>query len=158
MRNTRSLRQLLALVQEGKGRDGIYALAAHAQRPYRRVYDQVMRLAAAGQVRLESDPRSGGRKRFRVLGAQEEAPALEFNRAWSHPGGHLPPERVIAQVLARPTFNDLLACAKHYGLPAVEHVHDRMLREFMLEPGAAVAVNRMLRNITVGHERAARKH
>jgi len=155
MRNTRSIRQLASLIQAGKGRAGIYALAAHAQRPYRRVYDQVMRLAAAGKVRLEPAPDAGGRKRFRVLPVESNGPVLEFNRAWSQPDTPQLPERVIAQVLARPTFNDLLACAKHYGLPAVEDVYGRMLREFMLEPGAAATVNRMLRNIMIGYERAA---
>lgn len=68
MRNTRSLENLWTLILEGKGLNGIYGLADHAARPYRRVYDQVARLRKAGLVDVCAATLNG-RKRIAVAPA-----------------------------------------------------------------------------------------
>jgi hypothetical protein len=153
VRSTGKLKDLLALIDAGAGDGGIYALALAAGRPYRRVHDQVRRLAAAGLIRVDRGQR-GGRARIRVRSIQR-GPALAFQRAWSRPSGGLDDETVIAQVLARPTFSDLLACVEHYGLDRVLSLRDLMLRDLELEPGVASASGRMLSNIEIGRARAA---
>jgi hypothetical protein len=157
MRRTQKLDELLTLIRAGAGEEGIYALAAAAGRPYRRVHAQVHRLAAEGVVRL--DRLSGGtRSRMRVRGVESEGPRLSFNRAWSRPSGGVDDERTIAQVLARPTFEDLLACVDYFGLDRVRAVRRSMLAKLELEFGAATATGRMLNNIEIGRARAARGH
>lgn len=157
MVQTRKTQELLALIRRGAGEDGIYALAAAAGRPYRRVHDQVKRLAAEGLVRLERAS-VGPRTAIRVRPLRIREPKLSFNRAWSRPGAGVDEETVIAQVLARPTFNDLLACVEHYGLERVQTTRTAMLRAFELSPGAAEASGRMMKNIEIGRARAAGKH
>ncbi|HEX7080430.1 MAG TPA: hypothetical protein VF329_05405 [Gammaproteobacteria bacterium] len=157
MARTRKTQELLALIHRGAGEDGIYALAAAAGRPYRRVHDQVKRLAAEGLVRLERAS-VGPRTALRVRPLPPREPKLSFNRAWSRPRGGVDEETVIAQVLARPTFNDLLACVEHYGLERVQRARAAMLRAFELSPGAAEASGRMLKNIEIGRARAAGRH
>jgi hypothetical protein len=154
VRQTRKLESLLELIRAGKGERGIYALAAAAGRPYRRVHAQVQRLAEAGLVTL--DAQTSGRAVTRVRAVNEvREPSFSFNRAWSRPSGGQAPEAVIAQVLARPAFEDLLACVDHYGLSRVRRVHTDMLRRLELRPGAAQACQRMLNNIEIGRARAA---
>lgn len=157
MAHTRKTQDLLALIDRGAGEDGIYALAAAAGRPYRRVHDQVKRLAAEGLVRLDRVS-VGPRTAIRVRPLGTRKPNLSFNRAWSRPGGGVGEETVIAQVLARPTFEDLLECTEHYGLERVRTIRTAMLRAFELSPGAAEASGRMLKNIEIGRARAAGKH
>lgn len=144
------------MIRAGAGDDGIYGLARVAGRPYRRVHDQVYRLAAEGLVRVEEGLR-GRRACVRVAPVDGEPP-LVFNRAWSRPSGGLPAETVIAQVLARPVFRDLLACVRHYGSDRVWRAYQAMLSEHELRPGAAEADRRMLTNIEVGRARAAKAH
>jgi hypothetical protein len=163
VRRTTKLETLLTLIRNGAGCDGIYALAAAAGRPYRRVHDQVQRLSAAGLVRLEGAPR-GPRALVRVLPVEPpleeraEQPKLQFNRAWSRPSGDIDPQTTIAQVLARPTFRDLLACAKHYGTARVRAVYENMAGTMQLPPGAVIDSGRMLNNIEIGRARAAGIH
>jgi hypothetical protein len=158
VRRTRKLEQLLQLIRAGTGKDGIYELAAAAGRPYRRVHDQVRRLGAAGLVRLEGAPR-GSRSRIRVLPVEQSGtPALQFNRTWSRPSGGVDAETTIAQVLARPTFGDVLACVKHYGSGPVRAIYDRMIGSMQLDPAAARESARMLNNIEIGRARAAGLH
>ncbi len=158
MRSTRKLRDLLHLVHAGAGENGIYALAAAARRPYRRVHAQVQRLAAAGVVSLNKQHR-GPRARIRVRPAvRARGPTLTFNRAWSRPSGGLDAATLIAQVLARPTFRDVLACVQHYGIEQVRGVYGTMVSELGLAPGAATASARMLTNIELGRARAAGIH
>lgn len=157
MRRTRKIEDLLCLIRDNAGADGIYALAAAAGRPYRRVHEQVKRLAEEGLVRLE--PASAGpRARIRVRPAAGRRPKLSLNRAWSRPSGAIDDETLIAQVLARPTFNDMLACVEHYGIPRVRKRRAAMIAAFELPPGAADASGRMLKNIEIGHARAAGEH
>lgn len=158
MRSTRKLDELIDLIRAGAGDRGIYALAVAAARPYRRVHDQVRRLAAAGVVRLEKQHR-GPRTWIRVYPAtRASGPRLRFNRSWSRPVGGVDPETTVAQVLARPTFRDLLACVQHYGLEHVRGVYRTMVDALELAPGAAEASGRMLTNIEVGHARATGIH
>jgi len=158
MRRARKLDELLRLIQAGAGRDGIYALAAAAGRPYRRVHDQVKRLAATGLVVLATQ-HNGSRARVRVLPAgHSAAPALEFDRGWSRPSGGIDTDTAIALVLARPTFNDLLSCCVEHGTERVRDVFERMIAAMQLAPGAAAESGRMLTNIEVGQARASRPH
>jgi hypothetical protein len=156
VRRSQKTEDLLRLIRRGAGEKGIYALAAAAGRPYRRVHEQVQRLAAAGAVRLERLP-GGARSRIRVRSVESRGPALSFNRAWSRPSGGLDEETVIAQVLARPTFRDLLACVDYYGLERVHAIRSVLIGGFELHPGAACATGRMLKNIEIGRARAARR-
>ena len=158
MRRTAKLEELFRLIQAGAGRQGIYALAAAAGRPYRRVHDQVKRLAAAGRVELASG-HDGSRARVRVMPVEHSAaPALEFNRAWSRPSGGVDTETTIALVLARPTFNDLLSCCIEYGTDRVRATFDSMIATLQLTANAAEESGRMLSNIEIGRARASRAH
>lgn len=155
MRRTRKLQDLLALIRTGAGEQGIYGLAAAAGRPYRRVHDQVRRLAATGVVRLVPQRQNGRARTLVVPVVRSRAPLLSFNRGWSRPARGLDPETVLAQVLARPTFVDLIACVQHYGLEEVRRLHQTMVADCELSPAAATATARMLNNIEVGRARAA---
>lgn len=68
--------QLLTLIQQGEGREGIYTLAKRAGRPYRRVYDHVQELADRGLVELT--PGRSTRAVTRVLARRtgSEAPLV----------------------------------------------------------------------------------
>ena len=158
MRPARKLEELLRLIQAGAGEEGIYALAAAAGRPYRRVHDQVQRLAAAGLVKLAME-HHGSRTRIRVVPAEPgDVPALQFNRAWSRPSGGVSTATEIALILARPTFNDLLACCMEYGIDRVRGIFERMIAAMQLDPKAAEESGRMLSNIEIGQARASRAH
>lgn len=158
MRRTRKLEELLRLIQAGEGEGGIYALAAAAGRPYRRVHDQVGRLAAAGAVKLVA-AHQGPRARVRVVPAGDPVlPALRFSRAWSRPSGGLSTDTVVALVLARPTFEDILACCLRYGIGRVRGIFASMVATLQLDPRAAQESGRMLSNIEIGLARASRAH
>lgn len=158
MRRARKLEELFRLIQAGAGEEGIYALAAAAGRPYRRVHDQVQRLAATGLVKLAMEHR-GSRTRIRVVPLEQRpAPVLQFNRAWSRPSGGVNTDTVIALVLARPTFDDLLSCCMEYGIERVRDIFQRMIAAMQLDPKAAGESGRMLDNIEIGQARASRAH
>jgi len=157
MARTRKTQELLALIRRGAGEQGIYALAAAAGRPYRRVHEQVKRLAAEGAVRLERVP-VGPRIAIRVRPARTRQPKLSLSRSWSRPSAGTDDETLIALVLSRPTFADLLACVEHYGLERIRAARGALIRAFELPPGAAEASSRMLKNIEIGRARAAGKH
>lgn len=158
MRKARKLEELLRLIQAGAGQEGIYALAAAAGRPYRRVHDQVRRLAADGLVRLATEHQDS-RTRIRVVPAEEPVrPVLQFNRAWSRPSGGVDTDTTIALVLARPTFRDLLSCCMQFGIDKVRDIFEKMIAAMQLDPGAAEESGRMLSNIEIGLARASRAH
>jgi hypothetical protein len=158
MRSNRKLAELCKLIRAGAGELGIYALAAAAGRPYRRVHDQVQRLAVAGLVRIDKQVR-GPRTQTRVRMARAPAgTVLDFNRAWSRPLGGVDADTVIAQVIARPTFHDLLVCAQDHGIARVRNTFQAMVNGCEIDPSAAAATARMLGNIEVGHARAAGIH
>lgn len=155
-RTTRRVEELVALIREGRGEAGIYQLAQAAGRPYRRVHDQVKRLEREGRVRIER--RQRGARAVSAVRSVEVPPRLSFDRAWSRPSGGIDADTLIAQVLARPTFRDLLVCVDHYGLDRVARLRADMIRDFELAPGALETSGRMLRNIEVGRARAAGIH
>lgn len=158
MRRARKLEELFRLIRAGAGEEGIYALAAAAGRPYRRVHDQVQRLAVEGLVKLATE-HHGSRTRIRVVPVEQPAaPALQFNRAWSRPSGGVNTDTTIALVLARPTFNDLLACCLEYGIDRVRDIFESMIGAMQLEPKAAEESGRMLSNIEIGQARASREY
>ena len=158
MRRARKLEELLRLIRAGAGQEGIYALAAAAGRPYRRVHDQVRRLAAAGLVRLATEHRES-RARIRVIPVEQSVrPVLQFDRAWSRPSGGVDTDTTIALVLARPTFRDLLTCCMEYGIDRVRHIFESMIAAMQLDPKAAEESGRMLSNIEIGLARASRAH
>lgn len=158
MRRARKLEELLRLIRAGAGQQGIYALAVAAGRPYRRVHDQVRRLAATGLVRLETE-HHGSRARIRVIPLEQpERPVLQFNRAWSRPSGGIDTDTTIALVLARPTFSDLLGCCMDYGIGRVRRIFETMIAALQLDPKAAEESGRMLSNIEIGLARASRAH
>lgn len=158
MRRTRKLEELFRLIQAGAGREGIYALATAAGRPYRRVHAQVRRLAADGLVKLTAEHHDS-RTRIRVTPLESSAPsALQFDRAWSRPSGGVDTETVIALVLARPTFDDLLSCCMEYGVDRIRAVFRSMIAAMQLDPKAAEESGRMLSNIEIGQARASRAH
>lgn len=158
MRRTRKLDELLRLIRGGAGEQGIYALATAAGRPYRRVHDQVSRLAALGLVKLAAE-RHGSRARVRVVAvADPTAPALQFDRAWSRPSGGVDTDAGIALILARPTFDDLLSCCMEYGVDRVRGIFEAMIAAMQLHPRAAEESGRMLSNIEIGQARASRAH
>lgn len=165
-RLTASQQRLLNAVAAGHGKAGIYGLAGVLGRPYRRVYDQVRMLEAAGRLRTVRG-RAGGRRVVRVLprrsapraGAASAStpagPPLRFNRAWSALGKRFDADATIAQVLARPTFRDLLACVLEFGLDRVRDRLAAMVSAFELSPQLVVEDARMLANIESGLHRAA---
>lgn len=157
MRRTRKLDELLRLIRAGAGERGIYALATVAGRPYRRVHDQVRRLAAAGLVKLATE-RHGSRARVRVAAVEDTAPALQFDRAWSRPSGGVDTDAGIALILARPTFDDLLCCCMEHGIDRVRGIFDAMIAAMQLHPRAVEESGRMLSNIEIGQARASRAH
>lgn len=158
MRRARKLEELFRLIQAGAGEEGIYALAAAAGRPYRRVHDQVQRLAARGLVKLAMEQR-GSRTRIKVAPLEQRAtPVLQFNRAWSRPSGGVNTDTLIALVLARPTFDDLLSCCMEYGIDRVRDIFQTMIAAMQLDPKAAGESGRMLDNIEIGQARASRAH
>jgi hypothetical protein len=91
-------------------------------------------------------------------GSPERRPSLQFNRAWSRPSGDIDTPTLIAQVLARPTFRDLLACVKCYGPAHVRSGYEHLVGSLQLSPGAATQSGRMLNNIEIGRARAAGIH
>lgn len=159
MRRTHKLDELLRLIRAGAGARGIYALATAAGRPYRRVHDQVRRLAAAGLVELATE-RHGSRARVRVVPVEDypATQALQFDRAWSRPSGGVDTDAGIAMILSRPTFDDLLSCCMEYGIDRVRGIFDLMIAAMQLHPRAAEESGRMLSNIEIGQARASRAH
>src|SRR2546423_13369646 len=126
MRSTPKLQRLLTLIRQGRGEQGIYGLAQAARRPYRRVHDQVKKLAAEGLVQLEM--RREGPRAFTRVALLDDAPVrLAHNRAWTRPATAVESDTIIALVLARPTFGDLLACVQRYGSAHVRTLYDDML-------------------------------
>jgi hypothetical protein len=64
----------------------------------------------------------------------------------------------IALVLARPTFDDLLACCMEHGIDRVRDIFESMIATMDLDPKAAEESGRMLSNIEIGQARASRAH
>ena len=82
-------------------------------------------------------------------------PQLSFPRIWSCPVEKVDEETFIASVVAKPTFEDLLACACHYGLDEVARIYRLMEEEGELKPIIATECELMLANIEIGFARAS---
>jgi hypothetical protein len=147
---------LLQRVRDAGEVQGVYALAKALGRPYKRVLENLRTLQAAGLVELSNERRSGRKtilvRRSRRRGRQ---PQLSYNRVWSSPVSGVDDTVLIASVLARPTFDDLLTCCRHYGLPRVRSVYMTMLGTGELDALVQQSVSRMLANIEIGFARAA---
>jgi hypothetical protein len=153
---------LLAHLRLVHGASSIYELARSVRRPYRRVYQQVRKLAVLGLVTLEKglvDNRTAFRVRPVAQGktrvANATQPSLSHNRAWSRPTSGVDDDTLIALVISNPNFPDLLACAKHFGIERIRAVYRKMLDGFHLRPSVAEEAGRMLENIEIGFRRAA---
>ncbi len=77
---------------------------------------------------------------------------LSFDRTWSVPSGDVPDELVIANVLARPTLDDLTTVCMRYGCARVRDLLGLTERNDEIGRYARVAARRMLGNIEAGLE------
>lgn len=144
------------LKAEGGRVDSVYDLAAKLGRPYRRVFDQVKKLAAEGYLTL-SPGEHGGRQKTGIALATTAAtpPELSFNRIWSAAPEALPETTLIASVLAQPSFEDVLRLVLHYGLPKVRKVFQTMASAGDLQDWSLKESARTLANVEIGLARAA---
>jgi hypothetical protein len=136
---------------------GVYALAKALGRPYNRVLDNIRALEAAGRIEVSAG-KWGGR-RVTLLRAATEAtdrqPSLSYNRIWSAPATGASDTALIASVIAKPTFDDVLQCCLHYGVNRVREIYLAMLARNELSAIGARSVGRMLANVEIGFARAA---
>lgn len=144
------------LKAQGGRVDSVYDLAAKLGRPYRRVFDQVKMLAAEGYLVLSPGQQDGRRKTGIALAkAVGGVPELSFNRIWSAAPEALPETTLIASVLARPSFDDVLRLTLHYGLPKVRKVFQAMAAAGDLQGWSLKESARTLANVEIGLARAA---
>lgn len=157
MRNRATDRRLIKTAAR-LGRPSVYALALALDRPYRRVLERVKTLALAGQLVLVPATR-GGRPVIQVC--LPEAPAAAptpLPLTWSRPDGDVPPETEIAAALLRPAFSNLLDVSRRYGLPRVERAARALTAERGWSEPTRRDAERALRNLKLGHARAAAGH
>lgn len=136
---------------------GVYALAKGLRRPYNRVLDNVRELAAGGRIEIVP-AKQGGRRvtLLRIAGkTPDKQPTLSYNRIWSSPVTGVSDTTLIASVIAKPTFDDVLQCCLHYGVDRVRQVYLQMLAANELSAIGARAVGRILANVEIGFARAA---
>lgn len=135
---------------------GVYALAKALRRPYNRVHDNIQALAADGRIEIVRTTHGGRRVVSMRVGALPAAqPALSYSRIWSSPRTGVNDKTLIASVVAKPTFDDLLRCCLHYGVAQVRQVYLEMLAANELSALGARTVGRMLANVEIGFARAA---
>lgn len=148
--------ELLRHLHDAPSAVGIYALAEVLGRQYKRVFDDVAHLASAGLLTVTPTVEKS-RKVNRVhLPAKGPAqPQLSYSRVWSSPATGVDDRVLIASVLAEPTFGDVLACCRHYGIAKVKGVFDNMLGTDELGETTQLSLIRMLSNIEIGFARAA---
>lgn len=82
-------------------------------------------------------------------------PALSYNRIWSSPVTGVSDTTLIASVIAKPTFDDILQCCLHYGVDRVRQVYLQMLAANELSAIGARTVGRILANVEIGFARAS---
>jgi hypothetical protein len=75
---------------------------------------------------------------------------LEFNRTWSVPRDKVPDDVIIAAVLARPTFDDMLEICWTFGIGRVRAILDEMRESGDIGRFAAEISGRMINNIEKG--------
>lgn len=142
------------------GSPSVYRLAKALGRPYRRVLPRVKTLADAGQLQL-APAIQGGRMVIQVLQPSEHnAPGLPaaFPVTWSRPDGNVPVETELAAVLMRPSFAGFLDAGRRFGLTRVEQAARDLAREGDWNPRTRADAEHLLRNLRLGHDRAARQN
>ena len=148
-------KSLLQHVRDAGEVRGVYTLAKAVGRPYKRVLEHLRALQMAGLVEL-IERREGGRRVTVIRESRGKGrPKLSYNRVWSSPVSGVNDTVLIAGVLAEPTFDDVLACCRHYGVARVREVFSSMLGTDELAPLVQQSVSRMLANIEIGFARAA---
>lgn len=156
MRNRATDRKLIKTATR-LGRPSVYALAAELDRPYRRVLERVKTLALAGQLVLIPTTRAG-RPVLQVCLPEAPAAPAPLPLSWSKPDGDLPPETEIAAALLRPTFSNLLDVSRRHGLERVERAARALTAERGWNDLTRRDAEHALRNLKLGHARAAAKH
>ena len=91
----------------------------------------------------------------RAKAASLRRPELSFPYDWSNRAMGV--DQLIAAVLERGIFSDVLALARHYGLRRVQKAHDKMQVSSGTASLHARSLDRMLRNIEAGFA-SARQH
>ncbi len=148
--------ELLAYLRSSSRTPGIYGLAKALGRPYKRVFDDVARLASAGLLSVRPTFENGRKVSLVQLPVERPAqPSLSYSRIWSSPVTGADDRVLIASVLAEPTFGDVLACCRHYGIAKVKGIFDSMLGTDELGEMTQLSLIRMLSNIEIGFARAA---
>jgi hypothetical protein len=157
MRNRATDRKLIKTAARLK-QPSVYALAHELDRPYRRVLERVKTLALAGQLMLIPTTRDG-RPVLQVC--LPEAPASApppLPLTWSKPDGDVPPETEIAAALLRPSFSNLLDVSRRHGLARVERAAQTLTAERGWSDLTRRDAEHALRNLKLGHARAAAKN
>lgn len=119
-------------------------------------YDQVGRALRA----LVDEGRlcHAGRGVFALSTTAAFQPVPSFSRTWSAPSG-VNDNVLIASVVARPTFDDLLLLSLRYGVSRLRTTARRMRKAGDIKPQTAAKVCHFLDNIAAGfrdaHRRAA---
>lgn len=150
-------REVLRYIDRAGEVRGVYALAKGLRRPYNRVLDNVRKLADEGRIEI-MPVKHGGRRvtLLRVAGkSSDQQPALSYNRIWSSPMTGVSDTTLIASVVAKPTFDDVLQCCLYYGVDRVRQVYLQMLAANELSAIGARTVGRMLANVEIGFAHVA---
>jgi hypothetical protein len=146
---------LLRYIEKAGEVHGVYELAQSLGRPYKRVLEHVRVLAAVGLLDLEKQIANGRVVTLIRARNRRKQPVLSYSRVWSSPVSGVDDTVLIASVLAEPTFDDVLACCRHYGVSRVRQVFNAMLRTGEMPSIVQKSVGRMLTNIEIGFARAA---
>lgn len=154
-------RQTLAAVRRGPF-PSVYALAEALGRPYRRVWDDVKALEAAGLI--ETRPATApatGRRRVEIFPRSDrsgDTPTLvqRPDVAWSRPAG-VDASRALDLSLHRPSLTGLVEAVRVSGIDATRKRLLELLARRELDDSTAWLAARILSNIErgIGHEHAA---
>jgi len=90
---------------------------------------------------------------YRLL--PNKQPTLAFNRAWSNPNANMPPDKVIAVTLARPTLRDVARICKAYGVCRVREILNTLVEMSDISESLAADWRHRLDNIERGFRDAA---
>lgn len=91
----------------------------------------------------------------RAKAASLRHPELSFPYDWSNSA--MGADQLIAAVLERGIFSDVLAVTRHYGLRRVQKTYDKMQVQSGTTPLRDRSLDRMLRNIEAGFQGAGRR-
>lgn len=146
--------ELLAFLDGAGSVAGIYHLSKALTRQYRRVFDDVGKLKAAGLLTVTPIVENGRRVNLiQRASARPAQPELSYSRIWSSPASGVSDRVLIASVLSEPTFADVLACCRHYGVQSVKRVFSAMLGTDEINELTQLSLIRMLSNIEIGFAR-----